>query len=149
MTRILIASMLLALSFNVTANTDDELKEQGIIGQDFKFIDLDRATEYFKKSTEKTSKSVVYKSNELVKITSASATPFYSSVTFSPALDISETEEKDLADFISTKDSYQVWCKELYNSKYMGVNDHKVEVFYKNKVGETLGSVILNNETCR
>lgn len=149
MTRILIASMLLALSFNVTANTDDELKELGIIGQDFKFIDLDRATEYFKKSTEKVSNSLTYKSNELVKITSASTTPYYSSVTFSPAVDISEAEEKDLANFISTKESSQVWCKELYNAKYMGVNDHKVEVFYKNKVGETLGSIILNNQTCR
>lgn len=149
MTRILITSMLLALSFNVTANTDDELKELGIIGQDFKFIDLERATEYFKKSTENYSNSIGYKSNELVKITSSSTTPYYSSVTFSPAADISEAEEKDLADFISTKDSYQVWCKELYNAKYMGVNDHKVEVSYKNKIGETLGSVTLNNETCR
>ncbi|CAM4282312.1 hypothetical protein F901_03487 [Acinetobacter dispersus] len=153
MTRILIASMLLAFSLNVTANsdfnTDDELKKLGLVGQDFKFIDLDRATDFFKNATEKVSSSWAYKSNELVKITSASTTPHYSSVTFSPTADVSESEEKDLVDFMSTREAVQVWCKELFNSKYMGVNDHKVEVLYKNKVGATLGNVVLNNQTCR
>ncbi|USA48136.1 hypothetical protein NDN11_08515 [Acinetobacter sp. C26M] len=153
MTKILIASILLAFSLNVTANgdfnADDELKELGIVGQDFKFIDLDRAIDFFNKAKEKASSSLTDKSNELIKITAASMTPHYSSVTLSPTLDLSEAEEKDLADFISTKEGFQVWCKELFNFKYMGVNDHKVEVLYKNKVGETLGNIILNNKNCR
>ncbi|RZF55981.1 hypothetical protein EXE30_04070 [Acinetobacter halotolerans] len=153
MQKILIVSILLTFSLNVIANVnfnaDDELKELGIIGQDFEYIDLELATEFFKTGSEEAASSFPYKSNDVVEIVSAFMTPYYSSVTIRPLLEQSEEEEKEMIDFMRTEESLQEWCKELFKFNYMMVNDHQVELFYINKVGEEFGLVMLNNKTCR
>ncbi|EML1064683.1 hypothetical protein RGH81_001016 [Acinetobacter nosocomialis] len=78
MLRFLITLLILAISHSTLANNnfdaDGGLIKLGIIGQDFKYIDLDQAIEFFKIGNEGAKSTFPYKANRpLAKVVIASS----------------------------------------------------------------------------
>ncbi|MND24576.1 hypothetical protein D3C81_110340 [compost metagenome] len=153
MPKFLIASLFLAISQSTIANynfnADDELIKLGIIGKNFKYIDLNLATEFFKTGTEAAKNSFPYKSNDYVEIIEGATSPFYSSITLKILVKPPLEDEKEVTDFMGSDEGMQIWCNEMFKFNYMRENNHQVDIFYLTKLGEKLKIITLNKENCK
>ncbi|HDI2820751.1 TPA: hypothetical protein PKT66_002739 [Acinetobacter baumannii] len=153
MPKFLIASLFLAISQSTIANhnfnADDELIKLGIIGQNFKYKDLNLATEFFKNESEAAKASFPYKSNDYVEIIEGTTSPFYSSITLKLFVKPPIEDEKEVTDFMESDEGMQIWCNELFKFNYMRENNHQVVIFYLTKLGEKLKLITLNKENCK
>ncbi|KIE87476.1 hypothetical protein [Acinetobacter pittii] len=149
----LIASLLFAISHSTVANNnfdaDSELIKLGIIGQDFKYIDLDLATEFFKIGNRGAENVFPYKANDYVEIISGSTSPFYSSITLKVLVKPPLEDESEVFEFIKSDEGIQIWCDGVFKTKYMRANNHQYELFYINKLGEKVKLILLNNGNCK
>lgn len=153
MPKFLIASLFLAISQSTIANynfnADDELIKLGVIGQNFKYKDLNLATEFFKNESEAAKASFPYKSNDYVEIIEGTTSPFYSSITLKLFVKPPIEDEKEVTDFMESDEGMQIWCNELFKFNYMRENNHQVDIFYLTKFGEKLKLITLNKENCK
>jgi len=151
--KFLIASLFLAISQSTIANynfnADDELIKLGIIGQNFKYKDLNLATEFFKNESEAAKASFSYKSNDYVEIIEGKTSPFYSSITLKLFVKPPIEDEKEVTDFMESDEGVQIWCNELFKFNYMRENNHQVDIFYLTKREEKLKIITLNKENCK
>ncbi|WP_079752624.1 hypothetical protein, partial [Acinetobacter baumannii] len=104
---------------NYNFNADDELIKLGIIGQNFKYKDLNLATEFFKNESEAAKASFPYKSNDYVEIIEGITSPFYSSITLKLFIKPPIEDEKEVTDFMESDEGMQIWCNELFKFNYM------------------------------
>ncbi|KQG64236.1 hypothetical protein, partial [Acinetobacter baumannii] len=123
MPKFLIVFLFLAISQSTVANynfnADDELIKLGIIGQNFKYKDLNLATEFFKNESEAAKASFPYKSNDYVEIIEGITSPFYSSITLKLFIKPPIEDEKEVTDFMESDEGMQIWCNELFKFNYM------------------------------
>ncbi|KQE95456.1 hypothetical protein APB96_11040, partial [Acinetobacter baumannii] len=126
MPKFLIVFLFLAISQSTVANynfnADDELIKLGIIGQNFKYKDLNLATEFFKNESEAAKASFPYKSNDYVEIIEGITSPFYSSITLKLFIKPPIEDEKEVTDFMESDEGMQIWCNELFKFNYMREN---------------------------
>ncbi|KQD48260.1 hypothetical protein APD17_12705, partial [Acinetobacter baumannii] len=122
MPKFLIVFLFLAISQSTVANynfnADDELIKLGIIGQNFKYKDLNLATEFFKNESEAAKASFPYKSNDYVEIIEGITSPFYSSITLKLFIKPPIEDEKEVTDFMESDEGMQIWCNELFKFNY-------------------------------
>ncbi|KQG65815.1 hypothetical protein, partial [Acinetobacter baumannii] len=134
MPKFLIVFLFLAISQSTVANynfnADDELIKLGIIGQNFKYKDLNLATEFFKNESEAAKASFPYKSNDYVEIIEGITSPFYSSITLKLFIKPPIEDEKEVTDFMESDEGMQIWCNELFKFNYMRENNHQIDIFY-------------------
>ncbi|EPJ5591751.1 hypothetical protein LJ612_003828, partial [Acinetobacter baumannii] len=127
MPKFLIVFLFLAISQSTVANynfnADDELIKLGIIGQNFKYKDLNLATEFFKNESEAAKASFPYKSNDYVEIIEGITSPFYSSITLKLFIKPPIEDEKEVTDFMESDEGMQIWCNELFKFNYMRENN--------------------------
>jgi len=151
--RFLITLLLLAISHSTLANNnfdaDGGLIKLGIIGQDFKYIDLDQAIEFFKIGNEGAKSTFPYKANDYIEIIEGSTSPFYTSITLKVLVKPPIEDENEVIDFIKTDEGIQIWCDGVFYPKYMKVNNHQYEIFYIIKIGKKEKLILLNNEKCK
>ncbi|KQD45366.1 hypothetical protein, partial [Acinetobacter baumannii] len=131
MPKFLIVFLFLAISQSTVANynfnADDELIKLGIIGQNFKYKDLNLATEFFKNESEAAKASFPYKSNDYVEIIEGITSPFYSSITLKLFIKPPIEDEKEVTDFMESDEGMQIWCNELFKFNYMRENNHQID----------------------
>lgn len=153
MPKFLIVFLFLAISQSTVANynfnADDELIKLGIIGQNFKYKDLNLATEFFKNESEAAKASFPYKSNDYVEIIEGITSPFYSSITLKLFIKPPIEDEKEVTDFMESDEGMQIWCNELFKFNYMRENNPQIDIFYLTKLGEKLKLITLNKENCK
>lgn len=132
MPKFLIVFLFLAISQSTVANynfnADDELIKLGIIGQNFKYKDLNLATEFFKNESEAAKASFPYKSNDYVEIIEGITSPFYSSITLKLFIKPPIEDEKEVTDFMESDEGMQIWCNELFKFNYMRENNHQIDI---------------------
>lgn len=129
---------------------DQDLLDKDIIGSDFKYKDIDSATQFFSDITSQLSNINNSESEEVLQAVSANVTPYHSEYIHRYTQDIPSSRLAQLTNGLSGSELLGKLCEQVFLSKqYLSANNHTVTFSYLQKDDTKIADVEMNNLTCK
>ncbi|WP_151802624.1 hypothetical protein [Acinetobacter guillouiae] len=136
-------------SAEVIFDTDDELTNLGIIDENYKYVDLKKATWYFKTITNNMASMIPVKLNQHIEIADVFFSPFYAATSYRLTNDLDQNRLEAFKLDILSNEQLDELCKISFQFKFFYANDFKYEIFYKTIDDKILAKVILDKRKCK
>jgi len=133
----------------INLDADDELTKLEIIDNNYKYIDLNKATTYFKTATNNMAKMLPVQINQNIEITDVFFSPFYSVTSFRLVKNIDQTHLEFFKSDILSKEQLEDLCTASYKFNFFYANDYKYEIVYKSTNNEIITKIILDKQKCK
>lgn len=129
---------------------DQELLENGIVGSDYKYKDINAADKYFNKLTADFAKVLPMKRSPAIEAKSVTITPYFSEYVHRYTVDLPPASLSSLEHELTNPTMLKNLCRNVYNTKkFISANNHSIVFTYQKKDGHKLTDITMNNATCK
>lgn len=144
-----LCSLIAFMPAYASSNFDNLLYQNGIVNEEYEFIDYKIAAEFFREASDLWSYSYPMRLNSEMEISSVYFTPYNVIYFVNLNIDLDEHEISLISDDLVTNKDILDMCNDYYYEfKYMVKNNVSNTFLYKDLSGDTIAEITLDNDSC-
>lgn len=128
---------------------DRKLLTLGIVGVDYRYKNIEKASEYFRLQSNEIAKSLPTQVDSISEITSIMITPYGSFYSYRFLKDLDANQRQELIKNIKTEGNYKELCSSFFDSKFLIANNHIFKVNYMDINYKDLAVFNLDSKKCK
>lgn len=132
----------------VFQSLDKLLLDSGIVDRNYKYIDKSAAYEAFRVATNEVASSLPVKINAYIEVDTIFFTPYVGNYAYTIDMLWTKEELNMLQRELTAPSSIKDLCDTMYDAKFQKANDFVLNIFYNDRDGKNISTIILDKDTC-